>query len=475
MRLIVAMSFACSLIAATQPATQDPVLLQLVELSRSAPAEFAAMSLTQIVTSTRMKEREWKIALLKEAFETAQGAQDPYPKRIILGELKPGGALRRHVGYQRKLDRLSLQSAVIKAMIPLQPALAYEMYQQIQPPRVPAAACADALIADPGEYFRLTAAVAQALPPAQRAKGEHLALVERALASVSSASALVPALQMAQGLQVNLADQTRLIARWAGMMEAIPDDDRSFSATLHDVEAAVEQLSRAESSKAIVVPAFRRYLASHFQTARCAESTDAKWPYIAEQKALGTKYQLSDAEQKASRNEGTVNWEIPEPDLEGDKLQEQWKALLFNGKNSFLPEAEKAKSEWRAKLTDVIAAFDSWQPAGVKSDDEAAARKVTFLAGLLWIIPAGEDRDRVLDRLVTNLRISGSRPESWAVWFADLDGLLNMTQTTQSTETNRVLDAFERSGHPVLLLYSQMLRKLGTGRPDWAIATNATN
>src|SRR5882762_7660939 len=99
---------------------RDPVLEELVTATSSVQPEFAADILIRIGTSQKMSDPEWKRELLEQAFRRAAAAHEAHRRAAIL--LAPDtrqGALMQ--AYDTRLDRVSLQSRVVLAMLPLDP------------------------------------------------------------------------------------------------------------------------------------------------------------------------------------------------------------------------------------------------------------------------------------------------------------------------------------------------------------------
>src|SRR5438128_36367 len=96
----------------------DPVIEELVADTSSVQPEFAADILIRIATSEKMSDPEWKRDLLEQAFRRAAAAREAHRRAAIL--LAPDtrqGALMQ--AYDTRLDRVSLQSRVVLAMLPL--------------------------------------------------------------------------------------------------------------------------------------------------------------------------------------------------------------------------------------------------------------------------------------------------------------------------------------------------------------------
>ena len=82
------------------------------------------------------------------------------------------------LGFDQRLDRLTLQSRAVREMMKLDPKKALDMFQAISFPSPHRCSCEDALVDDVSEYYETLAQIADsAFSPAERRLGSH---VERA-------------------------------------------------------------------------------------------------------------------------------------------------------------------------------------------------------------------------------------------------------------------------------------------------------
>src|SRR5581483_902694 len=111
-----AAALAISLVCGVWAAAPSEVA-GLIDMARAAPPEFAADALIRIAASGGIDKAK-KAALLEEAFQTAQSAQQPYKRRIALA--KTGGPVRFvNSAYAQEIDSLSLRLRAIEALLPI--------------------------------------------------------------------------------------------------------------------------------------------------------------------------------------------------------------------------------------------------------------------------------------------------------------------------------------------------------------------
>jgi hypothetical protein len=130
-----------------------PDLFKVVDLAQAVPSQFAADALLRTAIAPRNRDREWKIELLEQSFETGTQAPEPNRQRIpgrrIVAKSR---AEIRSLGFDQRLDRLSLQCRVVREMMSLDKQKALQMFQRIAWPRLRKLECRDALVDYVDEY-----------------------------------------------------------------------------------------------------------------------------------------------------------------------------------------------------------------------------------------------------------------------------------------------------------------------------------
>ena len=131
-----------------------PALMQIVELAQSAPAEFAAQALLRVAQSANLRDKAWKRELLDQAFQSAASARNPVSRRIGTGIVLNGSwEQMTSEAANLGLDRLSLQTKAVGAMLTVNTRQARELFLTIPQPVPARLHCEDALVEDPSVYF----------------------------------------------------------------------------------------------------------------------------------------------------------------------------------------------------------------------------------------------------------------------------------------------------------------------------------
>jgi hypothetical protein len=443
MRWFLLLLTAAALQAETTPLSPD--LKKIVDLAQAAPPEFAAQALLRVADSQRAGTRETQIALIEQAFRLASAARWPVKLRGMAGGLVDTRAGSLDRAYGLELDALSLQSAAVSAMVGRSPAKAREMLSQIALPEFPALSCDDSLVPDPTVFYRALAHVANAsFSPEERRKGEHISLMISYLAKATSPMQL-PGLAIAtKELTATGAEREILVTKFNGLLENMTGDERSFWASAPTLRRLIG--SEMEAS-------FAKYAAKHPPKNACdggipvAELLGgAETPKVAEGANI-VHYWESDAAQRV---------------LEGAKVLRQ----RDNG--AMRSEAERATPEWQSLLADFRKQLDGWGAGSEKSEADYFHQKSIVFQALVELVPAGAQRDKTLQEFIDFVSNSNLQQTSPAEWFAEVKTMLERVRTTNGGEPAKVLEAFERSGNPVLGLYAAEERAFGSKAPAWA-------
>src|SRR5260370_8661357 len=133
---------------------QYPELSRIVDLAQAVPPEFSASFLLRVTASARLRDQVWKKELLEQAFQSAGLAQQPVRRKVIAaGFVARSRAEVMSMGFDQRLDRLSLQSLAASEMLKLDKAKALEMFQAIYFQGLPLLHFMDALVYHISDYY----------------------------------------------------------------------------------------------------------------------------------------------------------------------------------------------------------------------------------------------------------------------------------------------------------------------------------
>lgn len=375
----------------------DPIKLpeplhSLSDLASAAPPEFAADALLRIVESGRLTDRNASRTLVEQAFQAAASAKFPVRMQAIHGAVTDTEAGSLNEAYTLGLDVLSLQSRAVRDMLPLDPGKARELFGQIAPPALAPLTCDDALFYEPDEYYQtLSAVVNGAFTAKEKAKDEHLHLLIDILGQATSPLQLAPLASVIESAGVTAAQHQLLWARFNGLIAAMQPDDRSFGAT--------PEKYRPKGHTCEAAPKLERY------------------------------------------------WESET----GKQLLQSQRKLRFGPGDRALTDADRATTQWQQQLADYLNLIADWTSDQEPSDTIYYHEKCLVYISLLDIVSAGSQRDQLLADFVDFVGNSGLYQKSPAEWFSEPHMVLDRSQTDPALHA-KVLDAYQRSGNPVLVL-----------------------
>ncbi len=477
MRALLTLIFLCATLHAETPSEalkrrrlEYPELTQIVELAQSAPPEFAARALLRVAQSGSLRDKEWKRELLEQAFQTAASARTPVARHIGNGMAASNSREQRIAeAAEVGLDRLMLQSQAVKAMLTLNPKRARGLFLAMQQPAPVRLRCEEALVEDPSVYFAAATAVAAiAFTPEERKRDEAALFLNERLQRLTSPVEIAPAIRMvsAASRMMTAAQYKLLTSSLAAALERISGDNRAFGSTLPEISREMTIFKGNELNDA-----YRQFLVKNMTGPRCADSDlgdfarSAVSDFNRRTEAAVTPIKLDDT--KPSKIDAKAIMTGSSNKAEEDLLSAKLTSLLFGGGHAALSDGQKNTAEWREQFSDVFHNIEGIKPAIGESEALFYYRKGDALRGLLLIAPPGESRDRILQEYIAFLKASNFQQESLIEWFCMVESLAEDTRSMSPAEFQKMLNAFEASGHTVLSLYARMEKLIPTP-PSWA-------
>jgi len=397
----------------------------LAELARGAPPEFTADALLRIIEQGELVDKGARAELIEEAFRSAAAAKSPVGMQGLPGTTTDtaSGSLSR--AYALKLDALTLESRAVRDMLALEPANARKLFGEIARPRLSPLTCDDALVYDLSDFYQALGAVVNGtFTPKERAKDEHLNFLGDYLGQATSPQELGPLAQVVQSAGATAQQRQALWARLGGLLESMQTDDRSFSASL----PALNSLSVAEMQTSL-----EKYRQKSHGCATDASQADAsKNPAPPANKPSTPKLDLY--------------WQS----AASQQLLKPGRSLRFSPNNTLLSDADRSTPEWQQQVTDYLNLIAGWTADQENSEADYYHEKCIVLTALIELVPPGPLNDKLLAEYVDFIGNSNMYQQSPAEWFLEPRTLLDRFQATAMRA--RILDAYQRSGNPVLSL-----------------------
>jgi len=133
------------------------------------------------------------------------------------------------------------------------------------------------------------------------------------------------------------------------------------------------------------------------------------------------------------------------------QLLQAGKKLRYGLGDRALSEADRSTPEWQQQLADYLNLIADWTPDQAESAAVYYHEKCLVYTSLLDLVPSGPEGERILADYVDFVSNSGLYQQGPAEWFVEPHTLLDRSQSDPARR-GRILDAFERSGNPVLAL-----------------------
>ncbi len=440
----------------------DPAVEALVVEAANVAPEFGADVLIRAATSAKIRDLEWRRELLEQAFWRAAAAREAHRRtaaRSLSPDTRPGALVQ---AYDLRLDRVSLQTRVALAMLPVDPDRAGELFEWIDP-RFDPEGCENPLVPAADEYYNTAAQFARHSARAgavARADALHLLVLHVGRARLPSE---MPAVVRA----IRAFNPTSLEAVYLdGVLRSILEhgvrDARGFSTTGLDLVSRMAELADDEReaglTPSILMLGLRRYLVGQLSGPRCADTAIDNGLIV-------------EAFNAALRHPGvaangldplTVKDLQPSTILAPAKIDVYWQTgdarrlheaiLQLRGPDrKLVPLAVRRTHDWKAEADHFLTDVERWQEARDTGEADGLYQKGVLLAGLFDLAPQADLRERAMRGLVDLLRhsmVGSTRP---ALWYLIVARLLEQERGATRRE---LLEALERSGQPVLLLYA---------------------
>jgi len=410
-----------------EPAKLPEPFDSISDLANAAPPEFTADALLRMVESGKLADQAARRDFVEHAFQLAASA-----KFWVRMDGLPGTTTDTRSGslsqaYALKLDTLSLQSRAVRDMLPLDPSKARELFGQIVKLALAPLTCDDALVYQPSDFYQALSAVVNAgFTPKEKAKDAHFNLLAEYLGQATSPSQL-PGLSAAiEGAAITPAQRQMLWARFNGLPETMQADNRSFGASLNAIASLNTPGLQASLEK--------------YQQRNHGCQTDAPPPAPA----------ASSVASQPPKKPDTPKLEPFWQSGAAQQLLQAGKKLRFTSNTQLLSDAERATPEWQQQLSDYLNMIADWTPDPQASDAVYYHERCLVYMSLLDLVAPGPHSDKILADYVDFISNSDLYRQSPAEWY--IEPLTLLDRSRSDIARRRVLDAYQRSGNPVLSL-----------------------
>jgi len=426
-----------------------------VDLARAGSPEVFAEVVVRLVESGRIPSKELQVDLLTDAFSAASASHQAVRWIAIPGI--PGDNHAAYVarGSELKLDALSLESAVLKALITVDPAKARILFQSVPHPTVDARPCEDPLIADVSAYYEIAGELAQsAFTPEEKEKNQNAQFLLTALAGAHSPSEMAPFARSLSSVALTPSQLELLLGALGAKLQSFAPDYRPFALTLGNLQQELDGLIRQAQAQGVstdsIVQGVRSYLVTQLTGPRCAEELLGETPSAVAwfndgiRGALGP---ITDDEMKPSKRGPMAKMDPFYTSSDEKHILDEFTRLRSTASGGLQRADLRSSTEWRRLLADLLRDVSSWQPSG--SSIDAFNQKANALLGLYQQAPPGEDRDRILSTFLAYLQSASAERQNPAEWLWQV----KLLAASAGPDGNKMARAFQDSGDVGLVLY----------------------
>ena len=448
----------------------------------AAPPELAADLLIRIAESPKVTDKAFKIELLERAFALAPSAKF---KLRLWRSFGRGSSTDSDTGavataLRDGLDTLSLQSRVVRDLLPLDRARAMDLFVAIPPLAIPRLTCKDAIVYSAEAYYEMIEAVfRQGFTAKERKDEKDVELIRSTLARMNSPSELDVAVELVLIPEVARHFEM-LLATYNGALRQMQADDRTFSIGLHVGGAitGISSLRQAAANRGLSTyaqsDALRFFLVRHLAAARCADSVEPQG--LGRGAVSLVKYFNSDLSKDALNSTGEqvppitpeevnptrvegraevfVYWETPRT----KKLLMDMKRLRFGddlGPKALTSEQRNERA-WERSVREFLKDLQRWNSDHEESEANYFHMASIIYHGLIDLIPARDLKTEVLRSYISFLAGSPMRRESPPEWYTHAKRILRGLSDLTPDERAWIREEIKAGGDVVMSVLIDM-------------------
>jgi hypothetical protein len=463
---LTAMAIAAACGTAALGARRDPRVESLVTDAMTIPTEFASDALLRIAGSGLVTDPEWRREILETAYMRAYAAQEPY-RRTSVGIPPDSRQGAMTIAAESTLNRVSLQVRASQLLAADFPARARELFEWIDVNPDPAT-CDDPLVPALDEYYAALSSLARTtFDRAHRA--EAMQFLELYLWHARLPSDMPSVARALQRFRPTEGEAAHLENAFRFILDLGANDARGFSTATLDIVLRAGELQAADHELGVpgwfVMEGLRAYLVRQLGAPRCLDSITESLTPAAFNDTMRQLDPFADVkpidgrEIRPSKYLGVARvdpyWRTPE----ARRLHDMLIDLRGSENGPPKPLKDRQVDEWRHRAERLIVDIDHWTGRSEATERDAFYQKAMLFTSVLDLMPASETRSMGLRTFVDFLRhadIDRTHRNLWYVFAARL-------ASTRGDMRKEALTAMERSGHPILSLYSRIEQIAPTG------------
>jgi hypothetical protein len=209
-------------------------------------------------------------------------------------------------------------------------------------------------------------------------------------------------------------------------------------------------LSVFELPRATLAGGWRAWLLQAFEQPACAESAN----FIARRQAAEAHEQaigiaLPDSAWKSAIGKSAEIHPFPASDTQAARMRR----LMFGGTGA-LTAAQKDTAEWREEFQSFVSAIATESKSSDESEEDFFVRRATSWTAAILAAPPGAARDQAIEAFIA-FALANAAAIDPVLWYSQIERMASGARALQGAS---VMDALERTGHPILVLATRLER-----------------
>lgn len=462
-------------------AEQERVAFEsLIFDAQGQQGEIAADALIGLTELNKIISTQRKMELLEEAFRRASDAQ--HPVRLGYAGIADTRSGMLSEALYLELDKLSLQSRVVKAMLALDKKRAREMFNEIPPKfSIMPIGCKEGFIFPHVDrpYETLNAILATAFTEKEKKQNTHIFYALPYVEGITSPAQVVPIIKTILSLKPNQIQLSILGGAFTRALKNVASDDHSFRQSMLSNKATsqIMNLRKAYQEKQLsdqeLLEIFRTYLLKQLNGTRCSDGLKLNTQAPPDSKYLLPNYVefvnanlLTDKPITAEQIEPfkVENAEkSPEyyPESGEENRLEKYRKLRFpNQGEEIVSEIEKEQGEWQVGFSQLLNDVIVWTAKDNEANQDYFHQKCIFFQLLLEIAPKDniELRVNTFNEYLFFVSNSSMQREHRAEWLMQAQRLSDIVTAARGEEKVKLQSAIEKKRQ----CYSQFIFKVIT-------------
>jgi hypothetical protein len=447
----------------------------LLDDSEALPPEFAADAILQLVENGFIRSDGLKIKVLSRAFEKASAAQDDvmrHPWGASVEETTQG--LHAIASFVTRLDRISLQTRVVRQLSLINPRRARQVFESMRPPYIEPASCNDNSYFVPDSYYDALAVVVEhGFSDREITGGLRADYVNSAIKTIQSHVQLLPVAQLLNTGNFTEQELREIVPAYAASLGDLHGDALSFGVLMSRSDRLLEAIAKLIAlldkdniDSLSLLRSLREYLVLNFKGPSCATALTSRdsgstLPDAVSQfnqRFAGTLVRsnlglIRESEIKTNKKESVEN---PPPSRWRSQTYSQLLVSLQKlnlPENQRAPTAAQSDSDWSSQAGDLLAQLADWSDAS-EPEAEFFHQKAILMEGLAEKSIGTSIHARALDRFIRFLEQHSYQQVSAVDWFLYAKKLL--AASVRPGSLNEDLGVFLDSREPVLSIYARL-------------------